>query len=137
MSASSHLILTFGAQSAFLRKALLADAVLTGFTGIMAVLGSGMMANLLGLRPALLLWSGAVLVPFAALVAYLATRERMLRPWVIVVIASNVLWVAGSFLLLLFGWVDPNSLGKTFIIGQALIVAVLAELEFMGLRRLA
>jgi hypothetical protein len=137
MSASSHLILTFGAQSAFLRKALLADAVLTGFTGIMAVLGSGMMANLLGLRPALLLWSGAVLVPFAALVAYLATRERMLRPWVIVVIASNVLWVAGSFLLLLFGWIDPNSLGKTFIIGQALIVAVLAELEFMGLRRLA
>jgi hypothetical protein len=137
MSASSHLIVTFGAQSAFLRKALLADAVLTGFTGIMAVLGSGMMANLLGLRPALLLWSGAVLVPFAALVAYLATRERMLRPWVIVVIASNVLWVAGSFLLLLFGWIDPNSLGKTFIIGQALIVAVLAELEFMGLRRLA
>jgi hypothetical protein len=137
MSASSHLISIAGTQCAFLRKALLADAALTGLTGIMALLGSGVLANLLGLRPALLLWSGAVLVPFAALVAFLATRERMLRPWVVVVIASNVLWVAGSFLLLLIGWVDPNSLGKTFVIGQALIVAVLAELEFMGLRRLA
>jgi hypothetical protein len=136
MSASSHLTAVVGTQCAFLRKALLADALLTGLTGIMAVLGSGVLANLLGLRPALLLWSGAVLVPFAALVAYLATRERMLRPWVIVVIASNALWVAGSFSLLLIGWIDPNMLGKTFIIGQALIVAVLAELEFMGLRRL-
>jgi CHASE2 domain-containing sensor protein len=137
MSTSSYFVGAFSMQSSFLRKALLADALLTAITGITAVLGSGLLANLLRLRPAWLVGSGSVLIAFASLVAYLATRERAIRPWVVAVIASNALWVVGSFLLLLFGWIDPNLLGRTFVIGQAVIVAVLAELEFMGLRRLA
>jgi hypothetical protein len=116
---------------------MLADAALTVITGIAAAFGSGSLGKLLGLQSSLLAGSSAALIPFAAFVAFVATRERVLRPWVLAIIASNVLWVAGSFLLLLFGWIEPNALGKTFVIGQAVIVAVLAELEFMGLRRLA
>ncbi|HEY2675737.1 MAG TPA: hypothetical protein VGI65_02135 [Steroidobacteraceae bacterium] len=137
MSTSAYLVGAFAMQSTFLRRALLADVTLTAITGLAAAFGSGPLAKLLGLPSSLLAGSSAVLIPFAAFVAFVATRERVLRPWVLAVIASNLLWVAGSFLLLLFGWIDPNALGKTFVVGQALIVAVLAELEFMGLRRLA
>jgi len=38
-------------------------------------------------------------------------------------------------LLLFTGWVEPTLLGKIFVGGQAVIVAVLAEFEFLGLRR--
>jgi len=33
------------------------------------------------------------------------------------------------------GWVDTSPLGEYFVIGQAAIVGVLAEMEFLGLRR--
>jgi hypothetical protein len=137
MSTSSALLAgQLAMQSSFLRKALLADAALTAITACIAIVGGGSLAKLLGLQPSLLAGSSAVLIPYAAFVAFIATRERALRPWVLAIIASNLLWVAGSFLLLLFGWIEPTALGRTFVIGQAVIVAVLAELEFMGLRKL-
>ena len=39
--------------------------------------------------------------------------------------------------LLLSGYVAPNALGIAFVVAQALAVAVLAELQFVGLRRSA
>jgi hypothetical protein len=45
------------------------------------------------------------------------------------------LWALDSVLLLVSGWIEPTVLGEMFVLGQALIVAVLAELEFLGLRR--
>ena len=51
------------------------------------------------------------------------------------IIAINALWVAASFGLLLSGLVAPTPLGYAFVIAQALAVALLAELQFIGLRR--
>jgi hypothetical protein len=38
-------------------------------------------------------------------------------------------------LLLLSGWVETTPLGECFVVGQALLTAVVAEVEFLGLRR--
>jgi hypothetical protein len=65
----------------------------------------------------------------------LASREQPARFAVWAVIGLNVLWAVDSFLLLATGWVAPNALGYVFIVGQALTVGVLAELEYVGLRR--
>jgi hypothetical protein len=46
-----------------------------------------------------------------------------------------VLWVAGSIGLLVSGWVAPTMLGTAFVTAQAVVVGVLAELQFVGLRR--
>jgi len=54
---------------------------------------------------------------------------------VFVVIVLNALWALDSVLLVLMGWVDTTPLGEYFVIGQAAIVGVLAEMEFLGLRR--
>jgi hypothetical protein len=37
--------------------------------------------------------------------------------------------------LLVSGWVAPTALGYAFVIAQAAVVAVLAELQIAGLRR--
>jgi hypothetical protein len=53
-----------------------------------------------------------------------------------VVILANVGWVIGSLLLLVAGGLAPNALGAAFVLVQAIAVAVLAELEVIGLNRM-
>lgn len=74
-------------------------------------------------------------MPYVALVIWAGTREAILRPAVWAVIAANVLWAGASALLLVSGWVAPTALGYAFVIGQAVVVALLGELQYMGLRR--
>jgi hypothetical protein len=76
-----------------------------------------------------------VLIPYVAFVAWVGTREAISRSAVQAIIVLNVLWVAGSIGLLVSGWVAPTMLGYAFVIAQAAVVAVLAELQFVGLRR--
>lgn len=123
-------------HSSFLRRVLLADAAACVATGLLMLLGAGFLESLLGLPGALLKYAGFVLLPFAALVGYVATRERLPRAAVWIVIASNALWTVDSILLLWSGWVEPTSLGTAFVVAQAVIVGVFAELEYFGLRRM-
>ncbi|HJV74524.1 MAG TPA: hypothetical protein VJ654_09905 [Noviherbaspirillum sp.] len=81
--------------------------------------------------------AGIILLPFAALVAYIATRAQLSRGWVWAVVIANALWVIDSIVLLLSGWVSPSLLGQAFVLAQALVVAVLAELEYVGLQKSA
>ena len=118
-----------------LRFALLADAVASGATGLLLIAGAGLLEGLLGLPVALMREAGLVLAPYVAFVAWVGTREVISRPAVQAVIALNVLWVLGSAGLLVSGWVVPTMLGYAFVIAQAIVVGVFAELQFIGLRR--
>lgn len=121
--------------SPFLRQALLADALITGATALLLILGAGLLTDLLDLPAALLRYAGLILVPFVVFVGSIATREHINRAQVWAVILMNALWVAASIGLLLSSWVAPNLLGSIFVIFQALVVAVFAELQYMGMRR--
>lgn len=50
------------------------------------------------------------------------------------VIALNAAWVGASVLLLLLPAWSPTGLGYAFILVQAGAVAVLAEMQYVGLR---
>ena len=119
----------------FLRKALVADAVVSGAAAVLMIGGAGILGPFLQLPVSLLFWAGIALIPFVAMVAMLARRETAPRLVLIDVIAINALWVAGSVAILLFGAVTPNLLGIVFVSAQALTVALFAELQFVGLRR--
>lgn len=119
----------------FLRRVLLADAAASGATGLFLVIGSETLEPLFGLPASLMRTAGLALLPFAVLVAFLATRERIARGAVWAVIAVNALWVVDSIGLLLSGMVTPGILGQAFVIAQAAVVAVFAELEFAAIRR--
>ena len=119
----------------FLRRVLLADAVSGLAMGLMLIAGAGMLEPLLGLPAALLREAGFILLPIAAFVGYTAIRQELSRRMVWAVVVINALWVVDSFVLLFSGWVSPTVLGQVFVAGQAVVVAVLAELEFFGVRR--
>jgi glucose uptake protein GlcU len=119
----------------FLRRALVLDAVASGATGLMMIAGAGLVEGLLGLPAALLRGAGIVLMPYVAFVIYAGTRETIARPAVWAIIVANALWAAASAFLLVSGWVAPTALGTAFVIAQAVVVALLGELQYVGLRR--
>ena len=124
-------------QNTFLRYAMLADAAASGATGLLMIAGAGLLEGLLGLPTALMREAGLLLVPYVAFVSYVGTRETIARPAVQATIALNVLWVAASVGLLMSGYVAPTALGYAFVILQAVVVGVFAELQLIGLRRSA
>lgn len=134
-NATSTLVRNCTAPSSLLRKALLTDALLSGINGLLLAVAAVPLAGPLGLPAGLLRWGGIICILFAAFVAWLGTRERVQRPLVFVAVAINVIWALDSVLLLFTGRVEPTVLGELFIVLQAIVVAVFAELEFLGLRR--
>ena len=127
--------MSFAIPSNILRLALIADAVASGATGLLMLVGAGFLAGLLGLPLELLRYAGLALLPFVAFVAFVGTRAEISRAAVWAIILVNAAWVAGSVALLLSGWVAPTFLGYAFVLAQAAAVAVLAELQWIGLRR--
>lgn len=127
--------MTFVQPSPLLRNALLADGLLGVFTGLLLILSANWLAGFLDLPRQLLMASGLTLLPLGALLCWLARQRRLhsLAVWAVIVL--NALWVIDSVLLLALGWVAPNLFGYAFVIGQALAVALLAELQWFGLRQ--
>ncbi len=119
----------------FLRRALLLDAAASGGLGLIVAIAAAALAEPFDLPSGRLRGAGVALVPFAALLAYLGSRERVSHPAARSVVAVNLLWVAGSLLMLIAGWVDPSALGVAFVLVQALAVALFAGLQELGLRR--
>ena len=127
--------MSYDQSSTFLRRALILDALASGATALLMIAGAGLVEGLLGLPAALLRGAGLVLVPYVAFVVYTGTRDAISRSAVWLIIVANVAWAAASALLLVSGWVAPTALGYAFVIGQAVVVALLGELQYLGLRR--
>lgn len=124
-------------RASLVRVALLADAAVSGFTGLALIIGAELTRDLTGLPPALLLYAGASLLPFAAIVAFIATRARLRRAAIVAVVAYNALWAIDSMAILVLGLVSPTAIGTALVIAQAVAVAGFAILQGAGLRRLA
>ncbi|MGA6108297.1 hypothetical protein ABS648_29510 [Pseudomonas solani] len=121
--------------SPLLRRVLQLDALVSGAAGLLMTLGAGPLSSLLALPAALLTGAGLSMLPWCAVLLWLARRETLDRRAVWAVIAVNAVWVVDSLLLLVSGWVQPTLLGQAFVIAQALAVVLFAELQFFGLKR--
>ena len=78
---------------------------------------------------------GLGVIAFGALCAWIASRETMPQGWARLIFAADLAWVAASVLVLAVpaSWTAAGIAG---IVVVALIVADLAILEYLGLRRL-
>ncbi|BCD85438.1 hypothetical protein PSm6_18450 [Pseudomonas solani] len=123
--------------SPLLRRVLQLDALVSGAAGLLMTLGAGPLSSLLALPAALLTGAGLSMLPWCAVLLWLARRDTLDRRAVWAVIAVNAVWVVDSLLLLVSGWVQPTLLGQAFVIAQALAVVLFAELQFFGLKRSA
>lgn len=121
-------------SSRMLKTALAVDALSGAGTATLQLLMPRLLADQLGLPMALLLETGLFLVAFAALLAFLARRERVAAPLVWAIVIGNVGWSAGCVLLWATGLVIPTTLGVAFLTLQAAVVLALAAWEAAGLR---
>ena len=124
------------ANWSLLRLALMTDAAASGTMGVLLAAAADPLAAWFGMPVPLLREVGLLLIPYAGLLVYLASKNVTPRLPAQIVVAGNVLWVVlGSVALLVSGLVAPTALGTAFVIAQTLIVAILAELQVMGLKR--
>ena len=121
--------------SIFLRRAIQADAIVTGAVALLQTFGAGLLAPLLNLPQSLVLETGLFLIAYTALVGWLASRSTVAKALVLLVIVGNAAWTLGSIALLFSGAVSPNLLGQVFIVAQAIATGVFAELQYIGLRK--
>jgi hypothetical protein len=123
---------------ALLRRVLLLDALSCLAMGALLLAAPALLANVLGLPTMLTRGAGLALLPFAALLVWTARRPELPRGVVGTLVAGNALWALDSLALPATAWLgDATTLGVAFVIGQGLVVATFAGLEYLGLRRLA
>ena len=121
--------------SLLLRRALQADAIVTGAVALLQTFGAGLLAPLLNLPYQLLLETGLFLIAYTAMVGWLGTRPSMPKALVAIVIAGNAAWALGSIALMFSGAVTPSLLGYVFIAAHAITTGVFGELQYIGLRK--
>jgi hypothetical protein len=117
-----------------LRLALNLDAAVSGAFGLLLLAAAPLLQDMLG-APLALVWPiGLVAVAYAAYVWFAASADDISRRDAWSVVVANLLWVAASVVVLVAGWFPLTALGTTFVIAQALVVALLAALQVFGLR---
>jgi hypothetical protein len=126
----SHLAMT-----PFLRRVLRVDAVLSALTAAVMLVDAEPLAAWTGLPAGLVQGLGAALVPWAALLAWLGSRATVARAAIGAVVALNFLWVLDCALLAFGAFGSPQGLGIAVAAVQAAGTFVIAELEWMGLKR--
>lgn len=122
------------ASPRFLRYVLLADAASGAATALLQLTAGAALASLLGLPQGLLVASGLLLLAYVALASYLANCEPVPRAPTWLLIAGNWAWVVACVGLLVAGSAT-TVYGQAYLVVQAVAVAALAELQWMGLHR--
>lgn len=121
----------------FLHNVLKVDALLSAATVVAMTLGAGVLASATGLPAAVLVLVGLALVPWVAFLLWVATRPAVPAGAVRAVIALNAAAAAGCALLAIGGGFGLTPLGVGFVAVNAVGALLLADLEYMGLRRSA
>jgi len=122
-------------MNTFLRNALRIDAVSSAVVGLPMAAGAHPLGDALGLPAPLLFWAGLVCLPYAAMLGWMSLQPRLSSTGVCAVVIGNAVWVAGCLALAFAGWALPTALGLGFLLVQAAVVAVFAELQWVGWRR--
>jgi hypothetical protein len=118
----------------FLRAVLCADILFSAGGAVLMAVGAPFLAPMLNLPPTLLFGAGLALVPWILALWIVVRRESIPKIVLIDIAGINLLWCAVCFALLASGKVAPNGLGVAFVVAQAMVVAALGVLQFLGLR---
>jgi hypothetical protein len=118
-----------------LRRVLAFDALSGAGTGALQLGLTGLLSQWLGLSESLLQGSGMAIFAFVALAGWLALQAEPPRAALATIVVCNFAWVIGCVALAFGGAPGVTALGLAYLLFQAVVVLVLAELQWMGLRR--
>jgi hypothetical protein len=122
-------------RSNALRIVLAVDAAACALSGAGLALDAGLIAGPLGMPAAVLQPLGEGLVAYALLLAWLASRASLPRAVVWTLVALNIAWGVESVMLPVLGWARPTGVGLTLLLVQAAGALLVADLQFLALRR--
>jgi hypothetical protein len=102
---------------------------------LLHLLAAGALSPILGLPYGLVAGSGAALVLFVALAAWLAIGDPVSRGGLALLVAANVVWVLACAAVFIEYGSALTVWGRAYLVVHGAAVALLAELEWFGLRR--
>ena len=118
-----------------LRRALLANCVFSGLSGIILLFGSNPLSGLFGLHmPTILIGAGILLLVYAGALLLNARRATVCQTEASLAVLVNVAWIVGSVGLLFVG--SLSTVGNWTVTIAANIVLLFAVLQFYAIRRL-
>ena len=123
------------ASPGFLPRVMWADAASCAATGALQVFCTASLASLTGLPASLLMGTGAFLLAYAAAAAFMASRSTPPRMLIALVVVGNFGWALACVALMLSGMYALGAPGVVWVLAQVVCVVVLAELQWIGLRR--
>ncbi len=119
-----------------LRQLLIIDAVFYATSGLAYLLAGGPLESLLGVDAGLLRPVGAFLVAGGLPVVLLARQTEISPVASLAIVTANILWAAGSLLILILDALSPTLLGGIWIAAQAVGTGALAGAQNWALRRM-
>ena len=118
-----------------LRRALMADGVISGLSGVLMVAAPAPIGALIGASPAVIALVGLLLVAYGVMLVRNARRDHPRREEAGLAVALNVAWVIGTAAVVAAGWLTRE--GNYAALFVADVVLVFAILEGIALRRTA
>ncbi len=120
-----------------LRTAMRGNAIFSTGSGLFLAAAATMVAGLIGVEPpAVLRWLGVILIIYGLDLFWITSRPEVGRHWGLAAVALDVLWVAGSAVLVLTDLVPLTTAGIWAVIIVADIVALFAIWQGYGVWRL-
>lgn len=123
-------------RTQFLRRALMADGIVSGLSGLPLVAAPSLIASWIGLRSAVVVaMVGVSLVIYGLALVRHARRETLRRAEAALTIALNVAWLVGTVVVVVAGWLNREGNWALILVGD--VVLVFAALEAIGLRKMS
>lgn len=123
-------------DGALLRFAMRADATLCAGLGLLIAMAADPLSRLSGLSPTAEWIAGAALVGYGATLYSLAASSAV-RTIGTVVAVGNVVFAAGIVAVVLAGVLPLTAAGVVMMLATAAATLGFAELQYLGVRRLA
>ncbi len=126
---------TTTAKDGFLRFALRLDAVCSGLVGLAGLAIAPRLAAWSGTTPAFEYAFSAFLVAYG-IVVYALSRRPAVRVPGIWVIAANLAFTVGAVILVIADVMPLTTVGVVVTLASGVYTLVMADLQYVGLRRL-
>lgn len=128
---------TQNTRANLLRRALQANGIFSGLSGVVFTLAPGPIAAFLGLNaPLILMGLGVMLILYAVSLLWAANQKPINRRLAIIAIDLDVAWVVTSYIILFTNWLPLTNPGWWAVATVADIVAIFAIVQYVGLRQL-
>lgn len=121
-------------RTRFLRRALMADGVVSGLSGLLLVAGPRAIAGIIGTSTVIVASVGVSLLLYGFFLVRNARRESPSRAEAAAAVALNVAWLLGTVAVVVAGVLTREGNWALILVGD--VVLVFTGLEIIGIRKM-